>query len=253
MMGACSARSGVGPRHAEHQRKPAGIRRVGSLLIAVVASLAVSACTNSRPRVRSTTPLGGPSLRAESVAVDAVATLADDEGLLVVHVDTNARLERLVAGDVAIAEELAAGRYAWLVRLKAGRYAWTEIAFAAEPVSRDVRRMCRRDRVARVNPLFDLYGVERSEFQFDVEAGAINYAGELLLKAEYHRICRAAHRIWIRNRNHSAMALRSLLKTHPVHLDALPIRYAGRSGDGFLDFYTRERERLARASPAEAP
>ncbi|MEZ4281961.1 MAG: hypothetical protein R3F21_20345 [Myxococcota bacterium] len=218
-----------------------------------VVVLALVACAPSNSRVRSTTPIGGPSLRAEIVAADAVAELAEDEGLLVVHVDTNAGLERLVAGDVAIAEKLAKGRFVWLVRLKAGRYAWTEIAFAAEPIDMQARRRCRVDRVARINPLFDLRGVERSEFQFEIEAGAINYAGELLLKAEYHRICRGAYRIWIRNRNHSAMALRSLLQTHLVHLDALPIRYAGRSGDGFLEFYSRERERLAVDSPVEGP
>jgi hypothetical protein len=224
---------------------------VGSMLFAVVSLVA---CAPSSTRVRSATPIGGPSVRAEIAAADSVVPLAADEGFLVVHVDTNAPLERLSAGNVAIVDGLGKGRYVWLVRMKAGRYAWTEIAFAAEPISGNAQRVCRRDRVARVNPLSDLSGVERSEFEFDVEPGALNYAGELILNAEYHYLCRGAYRLWIRNRNHSAMALNSLMETHPAYLDALSIRYAGRSGDGFLEFYTRERKRLgAEALPSEVP
>ena len=76
-------------------------------------------------------------------------------------------------------------------------------------------------------------------------AGAINYPGELMLHAEYGR-CGEVRTVRIRNRNHSAMALRSLSKSHGPILEHFPLRYGGRSGDGFLEFFDRERARVAK-------
>jgi hypothetical protein len=220
--------------------------------LAVLAAVIVSlGCAGSGDRAPSTTPVRGPALRAQTAPAGSVVPLAEDEGLLVVHVDSDAPLELLAAGDVAVVEDLAKGRYVWIVRLKSGRYAWTQIAFAPGEITPEVARRCIRDRVARINPLRDLYGVDRTEFEFDVKPGMLNYAGELILRVDYHSYCKVAYRMTIRNRNHSAMALRSLLATHPAYLEALPIRHAGRSGDGFLEFYSRERRRLGAAPPAE--
>lgn len=188
---------------------------------------------------------------AEVVAPGSILALPENVGIVVIHVDTNAPLIGLDANGKPIAGELAAGRYAWLVRLPAGEYAWTDIAFAADPKAKSTPSWCPPRRVVRFNPLTDLQGVENSEYEFDVEAGAINYPGELILRAEYN-ICGTVVGVNIRNRNHSAMAVQSLMKTHTSIVDDLPIRYAGSSGDEFLKFFAQERARVAARAPEKA-
>lgn len=194
--------------------------------------------------------MGCVSPPPEVVKSDSIPVLANDVGILVLHVDTNAPLSGLEANGRSISGELAKGRHLWLVRLPAGRYAWTEIAFAPSPNPNDVPSWCRRARPARFDPLTDLKGTRRSEFEFDVATGAVNYPGELILRADYG-YCGWVAKVTIRNRNHSAMALESLLKQYPALLDSLPVRYAGSSSDEFLQYFARERARIAKDVPSE--
>ncbi|MBY0401358.1 hypothetical protein K2X89_13750, partial [Myxococcota bacterium] len=130
---------------------------------------------------------------------------------------------------------LQAGEYLWLVRAKAGRYRWSEIRLAAQTIGSDTMRL---EAVSET---------KEEEFLFEVEAGKINYPGHLVIEPSDSRWGIAAG-VDVRNRNHSAMAIRKLLRSHRELLSAHPIHYAGSGIDGFLDFYTHERDRLRSAA-----
>ena len=175
----------------------------------------------------------------EIVPGDVPPHLEGEDALLVVHVDSDASIASLEAGGKLVAADLKTGRFIWLVRIPAGRYSWTEVGIAPRVPEKPTVRGCPRNRVAGIDPRRDLVGVRDAEFEFEVEKGKINYPGELILRVQYEPFCNMAQWLTLRNRNHSAMALQALTKTHAAVLDALPIRYAGASGDGFLDYYSR--------------
>ncbi|MCA9504403.1 MAG: hypothetical protein KC616_15035 [Myxococcales bacterium] len=160
--------------------------------------------------------------------------LAEDEGLFVVHVDSEVPIERLLLSDREIASNLPIGRHLFVVRLPAGSYEWTRIELRGDDgrlVLHDPRRIdLENDR----------------EFEVEIRAGHLSYAGELLVA----KILASGSYGWmsLRNRNHSAMAVRSLLETSPDLIDRFPLHYGGSSGDGFLEHYSRERRRVRAAS-----
>jgi hypothetical protein len=159
--------------------------------------------------------------------------LAGDEGLLVVQIDTEVALERVSLDRAVVSGALPAGKHIWLVRLTTGRYRWNQVGFGSQAGVAQVYRFAPDDEDAR----------------FDVEGGKINYPGELVIRA--HPMARSARGgIHVRNRNHSALAVRKLLRLAPDVLSAFPLRYAGSTGDGFLDYYSRERDRSGRTSRA---
>jgi dienelactone hydrolase len=160
--------------------------------------------------------------------------LAEDEGLVVVQIDTEVPLEQVSLDRAVVSGALPSGSHIWLVRLATGRYRWKRVAFGS------------RAGVAQV------YAFEPgdADLRFDVEAGKINYPGELVIRA--HPIFRSARGgIYIRNRNHSAMAVRALRRIAPDVLSAFPLRHAGPRGDGFLDYYSRERDRSGKTARAD--
>jgi acetyl esterase/lipase len=167
--------------------------------------------------------------------------LSSDEGYLVIHVDTDVAIERIAAGGQDFVRNLQPGRHLWLVRAKAGRARWTSVKLTPQPSNSGPIRP----------KAFSV--LNEKEFEFEVEAGAVNYPGDLVIRlADPDAGIMAG--ISVRNRNHSAMAVRKLAKTHSGLLAAHPIRYAGSSGDEFLQFYTKERDRLAknaRSRPAK--
>lgn len=165
--------------------------------------------------------------------------LAEGEGFLVVHVDTTYAIEKLDAGSIAIARDLQPGAYLWLVRAKEGRYRWSGVRLAAQTVGSSTIR------------LEAVSATKEEEFEFTVEPGRINYPGHLVIGSDAETSGIAAG-IEIRHRNRSAMAVRKLLRSHPDLMAAFPIHYSGTSEDEFLDYYTRERDRLARAGAKEA-
>lgn len=158
-------------------------------------------------------------------------TLGGDEGFVVIQVDSELAIERLEANGRPIAFGLQPGQHLWLVRMRAGRQCWTAVRFEIQASN---ERSIRPEAKGVLN---------EKEFEFTVEAGAINYPGEIIVRMnapEYG----ARSGFSVRNRNHSAIAIRKLMKTHADLLEAHPIRYAGSSGDEFLQFYTKERDRL---------
>lgn len=165
--------------------------------------------------------------------------LAADEGYLVVQIGTSLAIREVEAGGLVIARDLQPGEHLWLTRVKAGRYRFSSVRLGSVGQGSPVLRP-------------KSFGVwNQREFDFDVKAGEVNYPGHLLVRF-YDRRLGAGAGIAVRNRNHSAMAIRALSKTHPELIAAHPLRYAGYSGDQFLEFYTRERDRLKKSGDAKA-
>ena len=194
---------------------------VAPALLVVVLALALAACASPQLPVPEAI-----------VSPDVVPELAEGEGLLLVHVDTDQKIEGILANRMPLVGPLERGRYAWMIRVPAGRVAWSRIELPARPISPGEEPWCPRRRSVRIDPRNDLYGVAESEFEFEVKPGVINYAGELIVRAEYGR-CGMVARAVVRNRNHSAMALRSVARTHAAIVEAFPVHSAGTKGDGY--------------------
>jgi hypothetical protein len=156
--------------------------------------------------------------------------LAPGEALLIIHIDTEVALESLVLNSRPVAWSLGKGRHIWMVRVREGRYRWKRIEIG-------------NDRPRRLK--YQLKPDE--ELGFEVKAGKINYPGELSIRSGSPSGW-GAETLIVRNRNHSAMAVRELRGQYDAILRSLTLHYAGLSGDGFLEYYTRTRER----PPAES-
>jgi len=196
--------------------------RLASALFA--SSLLLSGCASAPPA---------------SVKPGPFEPLGAGEGFLVVQVDTELGIERLQADRAVIARDLQPGEHLWLIRLPAGRYRWSEVRLTAQwhgtKTIRPETFTARDDR----------------EFSFDVEAGAVNYPGEIVIRLRDDD-AGIVDGLSLRNRNHSAIAVRTLAKTHAPLLAAHPIRYAGESGDEFLQYYTRMRAESPASREASA-
>ena len=151
--------------------------------------------------------------------------LAPNEALLIVHIDTEVALARLVLNNRSIARSLGEGRHVWMVRVPVGSYHWRRI---------EIGNQLRHREKYRLEP--------DEELSFEVESGKINYPGELVIRGGSQSSW-GAGTLAVRNRNHSAMAVRELMGQYDAILRSLPLHYAGLSGDGFLEYYTRTRER----------
>jgi hypothetical protein len=165
--------------------------------------------------------------RHEAVLPNTSATLDANEGLLIVQIDTDVPVERVLLTSGAVATALPKGQHLWVIRLPAGRYGWHRVDLGDQ--SGIDSNFFMRD--------IDL--IRENEFEFEVLSGAINYPGGLIIRTNARY--RSSEAVLIRNRNHSAMAVRRLIEAYESLLDAYPIRYAGWSGDGFLEFYSQER------------
>lgn len=174
----------------------------------------------------STACVGGPPV---AVRPGPFEPLEAGVGFLVVQIDSDVGIERLDLDGRAIVRDLQAGQHLWIIRLEEGSYRWTAARLAPRSVGSG------RIETKRIKVL------DQEEFEFDVEAGEVNYPGEIVVW-----LADPDDGIWggvsFRNRNHSAMAVRKLSESHPELLAAHPLRYAGTRGDEFLQFYTRLRK-----------
>lgn len=149
----------------------------------------------------------------------AAATLAQDEGLLILHVDTDRPIDGVQLNGVTIASGVPAGNRVWLVRADTGAHRWTALRLTGPDG---------RSRAHRLTP--------DDEFRFDVEPGSVNYGGTLVVRS-------VGGPLTARNRNRAAMAIRMLGVRDAALVASHPLRSGARSEDGFLDHYDRERER----------
>ena len=171
----------------------------------------------------------GPAVRP--LGPSGSTQLGVGEGLLILHVDSDVPIADLQLNHGSAAKSVARGHHVWLVRAPAGSYRWTNLLLRSDAGSADNLRLERDD-----------------EFAFQVSPGSINYPGALIVRAN-PTARSATGAIRVRSRNHAAMAVRALRESHAALLAAYPLVYAGTSGDGFLEYYTRQRDAL----PQEAP
>jgi len=157
--------------------------------------------------------------------------LGADEGLLILHVDSDVPIADLQLNRGSAARSVARGHHVWLVRAPAGSYRWAKLRLGSEAGSAGFLRL-ERD----------------AEFAFQIRPGASNYPGALIVRA--HPTTRsAAGAVRVRNRNHAAMAVRRLRDRHAALLEAYPLVYGGASGDSFLDYYTGQRDSRRSEAP----
>lgn len=182
--------------------------------------------------------VGCASAPPAAVPPGAFEPLADGEGFLVVQVDSDVAVDRIRMDGRVVVSDLQPGQHLWLIRMQAGRQRWSTVKLQQQLQAE-----------SEIRPQAE--GVlNEQEFELDVEAGAVNYPGEIVIRMRVPEYG-VGSGFTVRNRNHSAIAIRKLLKSHPALLAAHPIRYAGSSGDEFLEFYSRERDRLAGTGKAE--
>ena len=149
--------------------------------------------------------------------LSAPVILDPDEGLLILHVDTDLPIAGIELNGGTIGSGVAAGHHVWLVRAAAGSYRWTALQFTG-PSGRGQAQQLEPD----------------DEFRFEVEPGKVNYGRALVVRS-------APGYIEARGRNRVAMAIRSLRGREAELVASHPLQYGGLSEDGFLDYYNRER------------
>ncbi len=173
----------------------------------------------------------GSIKNAEVILPGAPVVLGDHEGLLIIQIDTDVPLEQVLFTRGTVASALPKGKHLWIIRAPVGLYEWQRIDLGSQAG------------VAESHFTRDVELSNENEFEFEVLSGTINYPGELIVRTD--DFSRSSGRVWIRNRNRSAMAIRRLSRTHTELLDAFPIRHVGWSEDGFLEFYTHKRRSMA--------
>lgn len=193
--------------------------RTPILLLVLSSLIALVGCASSRiPPIDARRPI----------------ELAPDEGLLIIQIDTDVALSDLILNHRWVARSLGKGRHIWLTRVREGSYRWQEIETG--------------DHV-RYRRTYELDSDD--EMRFYVQAGKINYPGELVVRAGPQSRW-GDDTLIVRNRNHSAMAVRALQKRYPRILQSRSLHYAGAGHDTFLDYYTRERDKKNAQSASTA-
>jgi hypothetical protein len=186
------------------------LRRPTSLLLLCSIIAGISACASIRPLDVGERPIA----------------LKDDEGILLVHIDTDWRLGSITAANVGVdkvATDVEPGEHIIFVIAKAGSYRWS--------------RLTGLDSNEYV--YFDLND-SRKVFGFTVEAGKLNYPGLLSIKSAGSR---GQYLATIRSINRSVMLFNSLKKSHRPLLETFPIHYAGRGSDRVFDLIVNETRR----------
>jgi hypothetical protein len=145
-------------------------------------------------------------------------TLRANEGLLVLHVRTEAPLRSISIGGEPVPFEVGRGTHLRLIAVSAGGfYRWSGLGVPEnldDPRgSRTVQFLIRDD----------------TEVRFSVEPGRINYAGML----EVH----VAYGISYRLVDRAAYAIEELRAQFPTWLAQYPMVYTGPARDVFLDRY----------------
>jgi dipeptidyl aminopeptidase/acylaminoacyl peptidase len=194
-------------------------RRTRRGVAAWLLSFAVLVCAPAQARLHHVKPGQAPQLEA-------------GEGLLVVGVDSNMPLVRVkVRKDGAVfgggdLKDLPEGRSLRLYALPAGRYEWSQL--------RPLRRL-----------RYDLRN--EPEFEFVVEAGKINYAGDLQFRAK------SVDDSTFHVANRSLGVIDWLKKNHPQVYAGYALSYTGHYPDPFPAFYRDAVQKTGREPPIDAP
>ena len=179
-------------------------------LLVTAAALAVAGCAS-----------GG--LVASSWPIDPgdAVNLGANEGLLVVHVRTNVRVQSIDISGVRAAEDVPEGTEVRLIGITAGTYRWAQMKLQGDTfLFRDDDRL-----------------------RFHVEPGVINYVGMVHVERS------GELSVWMNAIDRTAMALEQLRQRHPDLVARYPVVYSGPARHVFLDRY---RDAMARGEHGSA-
>lgn len=189
---------------------------VTARMLWVLLGLAMSFATSARVR----------EIMPGDIPPGQTPRLAAGEGLVVIVVDTRTPLrevhfrddvEDAVVVQSATIRGLEAGATARLYALPAGEYRWQRV-------------------VTRYGLRYLLH--DRPEIRFRVEAGVLNYPGDLIVRDVMSDVPR------VQLSNRGLQAIDWLDEAHPGLGERVPLRYAGRYPDPFPAFY-RAQQALA--------
>jgi hypothetical protein len=171
------------------------------------------------------------------IVSDGLVALKPDQGILVVHVDSDYPIRKLNFNfRFKAAADLSAGEYVALLVVPAGNYHWTTIDVSSGFFDHYFKFRMRRDR----------------DWSFKVEAGRINYPGQIIVKGSNKtsfgiRVPRA----WTKNR--PALALEQIRENYPTLITQYQLANGRSERDDFLDSYQRiapfELPKTSEASP----
>lgn len=150
--------------------------------------------------------------------------LAADEGLFIVHVDTDVPVAEIELGSGIVGTSIQKGEHVWLVRLRAGSYRWSSVRLDAQAGAAQ-----------------QIWLEDDDEFTVEIEAGQLNYAGAMIIRSPHERRSVEGN-VRVRHRNHAAMAIRKLLERNETLVQEMVLHHGGSSGDRFLDYYQEMRE-----------
>ena len=144
--------------------------------------------------------------------------LSSEQGLLIVDIDTQLPIRLLRMNSGSTLRDIEQGHHVWMVRLRAGDYHWSELQIDRSGMTGFPRYTILRD----------------EEYDFSVQAGKINYPGQLSIRRAWGLWGRE---LQIRNHNRLGMALRALRETHEERLGEYPLTRSGLREDLFLAYY----------------
>lgn len=159
-----------------------------------------------------------------------VPTLAPGEGFLVVVVDTTSRISSVRVKkqgsmlEAAVLPRIEIGRTLQLYIVDAGEYAWDELNLTTSTM---------RARYALGND---------PEYHFHVEAGRINYPGELIVRP------RTLEQTGFHISNRALTVIDWMESTHPSLYRDYSIHFSGLYPDPFPEFYRAQRAALPTAT-----
>jgi hypothetical protein len=166
------------------------------------------------------------------ITVDRPLKIGPDQGIIVVHVDSDVEIRRLrLSGYLDVVKWLREGTHLMLAVIPAGSYRWTSIQLYGP------------------GAIYYVYEISNDpNWSFEVRPGQINYTGQIIIRGSTESVYNTGRmRAW--NVNRAAIALEGLRETYPKLLAAHPLVNARTKRDDFLDHYQRVSPLAARSKP----
>jgi len=159
--------------------------------------------------------------QARLITADRPLALKSNQGILVVHVDSDYLIRRLnLNTGITAARDLPKGEYVALIVVNAGSYRWTTIEVPIGSTEFYYRFRMHRN----------------SNWSFKVEAGRINYPGQVIVKGSGTLYWSDdSLQAWTMNR--SSLALERIRATYPNLLAQYPLVNGRNERDDFLEHF----------------
>jgi hypothetical protein len=175
----------------------------GRLIVALLGLLIALGCANAR-----------------LISADRTLTLGRNQGILIVHVDSDFPIRKLrFGGRYEVATHISPGEYLVMAVVPAGEYHWTTIEVPGG-YGRYYRFRIKQE----------------ADWSFVVKPGVINYPGQVFVKGNKDTLdARGIMHAWTENR--SAIILEKLRENYPKLLARHPLEYARMERDDYLEIY----------------